>query len=61
MQSVFEKLELVSDVPYSVLDDPAQRKLYKQKLRHEISNFKHRQQLYDAKRSELIMLEQQYR
>ena len=36
---IFEKLELINDIPVELLDDPVQRQLYKEKLRKEIKNF----------------------
>lgn len=61
MQTVFQKLELINDVPVELLDDPVQRQLYKQKLRKEIENFRQREALYVAKRRELQQLEVNYR
>ena len=57
MQTVFQKLELINDIPVELLDDPLQRELYKQKLRSEIQNFRQREALYVTKRRELQQLE----
>lgn len=57
MQHVFQKLDLINDVPVELLDDPLQRSIYKQKLRTEIENFRQREAMYVAKRRELQQLE----
>ena len=55
-----ERLEVINDIPVAMLDQ-VEREMYKQKLRIEVAHFKQREQLYAAKREELLDLEQQYR
>ncbi len=53
MEKVFLKLELINDIPITMLEDPAQRELYKQQLRNEIARFKAKEHMYETKRTNL--------
>lgn len=60
LTQIDERMELLNDIPIGMLDQ-VEREMYKQKLRIEVAHYKQREQLYAAKREELLDLEQQYR
>ena len=60
LTEIDEQLEVINDIPIAMLDD-VEREMYKQKLLIEIAHFRQREQLYAAKREELLELELQYR
>ena len=56
LTEIDERLEVINDIPIAMLDD-VEREMYKQKLLIEIAHFRQREQLYAAKREELLELE----